>query len=104
MILGMSILLLWSMVARPVVIGTRFLKLLYDLRTLLQLRFQVLALLLQSGPSFWRAQFTFQIHIEFFALRCHVELPVHSVNECDCNTMKFNMLLMTGFHASHISV
>lgn len=32
----------------------------------------------------------FQILREFFAMRCHVELPVTSMRECESDNTKFN--------------
>ncbi len=50
--------------------------------TMLQLSFRVLAIFLLPTPSLCRATILFfQILREFFAMRCHVELPVTNMRE-----------------------
>ncbi len=74
--------LLWSTMARPVLSGTCPVKPLYGLGHRAAAQFQGLgnhliayAIFMQSNDSF------FQILREFFAMRCHVELPVTSMRE-----------------------
>ncbi len=52
-----------------------------DLFTVLQLSFKVLAIFLKPTPFLCRATILFFRSSEFFAMRCHVELPVTSMIE-----------------------
>ncbi len=72
--------LLWSTMARPVLSGTCPVKPLYDLGHRAAAQFQGLGNLLIAYAIFMYSNtYFFQILRKFFAMRCHVELPVRAI-------------------------
>ncbi len=82
MMLSTCTQLLWSTMAMPVLSGTCPVKPLYGLGHHAAAQFQGLGNLLIAYAIFMLSNNYFvQILIEFFAMRCHVELPVTSMRE-----------------------
>ncbi len=80
MTLSMCTQLLWSTMARPVLSGTCPVKPLYDLGHRAAAQFQGLGNLLIAYAIFMYSNtYFFQILRKFFAMRCHVELPVRAI-------------------------
>ncbi len=80
MTLSMCTQLLWSTTARPVLSGTCPVKPLYDLGHRAAAQFQGLGNLLIAYAIFMYSNtYFFQILRKFFAMRCHVELPVRAI-------------------------